>query len=268
MRTITDTLKRRIILLAFAAMIFGACHAADKTPLPEENNGEIQAVSNEESYDTIQLVAPIDEESEYKKQFVEITDVVPDAILEIRYFSTYNFVGTRIDGYEQPVALMTRQAADSLKAVSDELRERGYRLKIWDSYRPKCAVAHFVRWARDLQDTAMKHIFYPTLDKRLLFKEQYISSRSGHSRGSTIDLTLFDERTGKELDMGSPFDWFGIESHADYRGLTAEQLSNRLILRNVMYRHGFKGINSEWWHFTLKNEPYPNTYFTFPVKAL
>ena len=206
--------------------------------------------------------------TEDSSQFVNITDVVPDAILEIRYYSTYNFVGARINGYEQPIALMTRQAADSLKVVSDELQKQGYRLKIWDSYRPQTAVNHFVRWAENLQDTTMKHIFYPMVDKSLLFEQQYIMARSGHSRGSTIDLTLVDEQTGKELDMGSPFDWFGNESHPDYMDLTEEQIANRQILWNAMFRHGFKGIDSEWWHFTLKNEPFPDTYFTFPVKQL
>ena len=130
--------------------------------------------------------------TEDKSQFVSITDVVPDAILEIRYYSTYNFVGARVDGYEQPIALMTKQAADSLKVVSDELREQGYRIKIWDSYRPQTAVNHFIRWAEDLQDTTMKHIFYPMVDKSLLFEQQYIMARSGHSRGSTVDLTRPD----------------------------------------------------------------------------
>ena len=106
------------------------------------------------------------------------------------YYSTYNFVGARVDGYEQPMALMTKQAADSLKVVSDELREQGYRIKIWDSYRPQTAVNHFVRWAENLQDTTMKQIFYPMVDKSLLFEQQYIMARSGHSRGSTVDLTL------------------------------------------------------------------------------
>ena len=211
--------------------------------------------------------------------FVTITDVVPDAVLEIRYYSTYNFVGERIDGYEQPVALLTREAADSLRAVSDDLRRHGgYRLKIWDTYRPQRAVNHFIRWAENLQDTAMKQIFYPMVDKSLLFEQNYILARSGHSRGSTVDLTLIDEATGKELDMGSPFDWFGHESHPDYcgnpetlefieqeGGLTSVQFYNRLVLRTAMLRHGFLPIDSEWWHFTLANEPYPDTYFDFPV---
>ena len=202
------------------------------------------------------------------ENFVAITDIVPDAILEIRYFSTYNFVGTRIDGYEQPVALLTKQAADSLKVASDELRKHGYRLKIWDSYRPQRAVNHFIRWAEDLNDTAMKHIFYPMVDKSLLFEQNYIMARSGHSRGSTVDLTLVDEQTGKELDMGSPFDWFGNESHPDYMDLTSTQLANRLVLRHAMLSHGFKPIDSEWWHFTLADEPFPDTYFDFSVRDL
>lgn len=197
--------------------------------------------------------------------FVVVTDIVPDAILEIRYFSTYNFVGERIDGYEQPVALLTREAADSLKAVNDELKAHGYRIKIWDAYRPQRAVNHFIRWAENTRDTAMKDFFYPMVDKSQLFEKQYIMARSGHSRGSTIDLTLVDAHTGKELDMGSPFDWFGDESHPDYRCKLYRQSENRLTLRNAMLRHGFKGIDSEWWHFTLSDEPYPDTYFDFPV---
>ena len=125
-------------------------------------------------------------------QFVNITDVIPDVILEIRYFGTYNFVGTRIDGYEAPTALLTRQAADSLKAVSDDLKRMGFRLKIYDAYRPQKAVDHFVRWAKDVNDTVMKRYFYPDLDKSMLFPQEYIIERSGHTRGSTLDLTLFD----------------------------------------------------------------------------
>ena len=220
-------------------------------------------------------------------QFVTITDVVPDAILEIRYFSTYNFVGTRIDGYEAPTALLTRQAADSLKAVSDDVKAQGYRLKIYDAYRPQKAVNHFVRWAADVNDTLMKPYFYPDLDKHVLFPQGYIAEKSGHTRGSTVDLTLFDMATEKEVDMGGTFDWFGPESHPDFcgnpetgeytgdngksppepkRSITPEQFQNRMILRKAMFRHGFKPIDSEWWHFTLNDEPFPGTYFTFPVK--
>ena len=217
-------------------------------------------------------------------QFVTITDVVPDAILEIRYYGTYNFVGTRIDGYEEPTALLTKQAADSLKAVSDDVKAQGYRLKIYDAYRPQKGVDHFVRWAQDLTDIKMKTYFYPDLDKSVLFEQEYIYERSGHTRGSTVDLTLFDMTTEKELDMGGTFDWFGPESHPDFcgnpetgeytgdnsksptgRSITAQQFANRMILRQAMLRHGFKPLSSEWWHFTLNNEPFPDTYFTFPV---
>ncbi len=202
--------------------------------------------------------------------FVTITDVIPDAILEIRYYSTYNFVGARVDGYLEPTALLTRQAADSLKAVSDELLAAGYRIKIYDAYRPQCAVDHFVRWAEDVADTLMKASFYPMLDKSVLFDQQYIMKKSGHTRGSTVDLTLVDALSGRELDMGGVFDWFGEESHPDYRGeaINERQFRNRQILREAMLRHGFKPLDSEWWHFTLRDEPYPDTYFTFPVKQL
>ena len=219
--------------------------------------------------------------------FVEIAEAVPDAILEIRYYSTYNFVGTRIDGYLQPTALLTREAADSLRAVSDDVMAQGYRLKIYDAYRPQCAVDHFVRWAADVTDTLMKAYFYPDLDKSVLFEQLYIMEKSGHTRGSTVDLTLFDMATEKEVDMGGTFDWFGPESHPDFcgnpvtgvydgdnqkspasRSITPEQFANRQILREAMIRHGFKPLESEWWHFTLADEPYPDTYFTFPVQEL
>ena len=220
-------------------------------------------------------------------QFVNLAEAVPDVILEVRYYSTYNFVGTRIDGYEEPVVLLTRQAADSLRAVSDDLMKQGYRLKIYDAYRPQKGVDNFVRWAADISDTLMKPYFYPDLDKSVLFDQEYIMEKSGHTRGSTVDLTLFDMVTEKEVDMGGTFDWFGPESHPDFcgnpetgeytgnnsksptgRSITAEQFHNRMILREAMLRHGFKALDSEWWHFTLKNEPFPDTYFTFPVKRL
>ena len=197
--------------------------------------------------------------------FVLLSDAVPDAILEIRYYSTYNFIGDRIDGYEEPVALLTREAAAALKEVSDELVAKGYRLKIYDAYRPQMAVSHFMRWALDFEDTRMKEYFYPELEKDVLFPLGYIAEQSGHSRGSTVDLTLFDMTTEKEVDMGGTFDYFGELSHPDYTGITEEQYQNRMILREAMLAHGFKPLAEEWWHFTLENEPYPNTYFTFPV---
>ena len=200
--------------------------------------------------------------------FVVLTDVVPDVILEIRYYSSFNFVGTRVDGYEQPVALMTREAARALKAVSDEAISLGYRLKIWDTYRPQMAVDHFCRWGENVTDTLTKRYFYPYLDKDVVFDQGYIARRSGHSRGSVVDLTLVDMKTGRDIDMGYGFDWFGGESHPDYRGITEEQYANRMLLRGLMLKHGFLPIEEEWWHFILKDEPYPDTYFTFPVRML
>lgn len=201
--------------------------------------------------------------------FVVLSDVVPDIIQEIRYYSTYNFVGDRIDGYKEPCALMTREAAEALKKVSDEVKKDGYRLKVYDAYRPQKAVDNFVRWAENISDTRMKKYFYPKVDKTKLFDEGYIDAKSGHSRGSTLDLTLFDMKTGKEVDMGGTFDYFGELSHPDYKGnLTKQQLANRNYLRNVMIKHGFKPLATEWWHFTLKDEPYPDTYFTFDNKKL
>lgn len=196
--------------------------------------------------------------------FVLLSDYIPDVILEIRYYSSFNFVGTRVDGYEEPVALLTLEAAKALKTVSDKMMAKGYRLKIYDTYRPQCAVNHFERWATDLSDTLTKAFFYPELGKEVLFDLGFIAHRSGHSRGSTVDLTLFDMRTGRDLDMGGPFDYFGDLSHPDYDGVTAEQRANRDMLRDAMLEAGFKPLSSEWWHFSLRNEPYPDTYFTFP----
>ena len=221
--------------------------------------------------------------------FVVLSEVVPDAILEVRYYSTYNFVGDRIAGYDEPCVLMTREAATALKALSDDVMSQGYRLKIYDAYRPQMAVDNFVAWAEKLTDKRMKNYFYPQVDKTRLFADGYIDAKSGHSRGSTVDLTLFDMKTGKEVDMGGTFDHFGIESHPDWCGNpeTAEytgeykgnqptkdgkinevQFKNRMILRQAMLRHGFKPLDTEWWHFTLKNEPYSDTYFTFTVQRL
>ena len=205
--------------------------------------------------------------SDDPSDFVLLSEAVPDAILEIRYYSTYNFVGDRIDGYEEPLAFLTKEAAAALREVSDELVAKGYRLKIFDAYRPQRAVTHFMNWALDAEDARMKDYFYPELEKDQLFPQGYIAEHSGHSRGSTVDLTLFDMATEKEVDMGGTFDYFGELSHPDYTGITEEQYANRMILRDAMLAHGFKPLVEEWWHFTLENEPYPQTYFTFPINS-
>ena len=199
--------------------------------------------------------------------FVVLAEVIPDVIQEIRYHSTYNFVGERVDGYEAPIAIITRQAAEALKGVNEEVMAKGYRLKIFDVYRPQRAVNHFIRWAKEVDNVKMKEYFYPEVPKEELFEREYIMARSGHSRGSTVDLTLFNMQTGKEVDMGGTFDWFGERSHPDFEDITEEQKANRLLLREAMLRHGFKPLDSEWWHFTLADEPYPDTYFDFPIKC-
>ena len=199
--------------------------------------------------------------------FVVLADFVPSIIQEIRYYSTYNFIGERIVGYEEPCAIVTREAARALQSVSGELASQGFRLKIFDAYRPTTAVKQFVQWSDDDLDLRMKPFFYPDLEKAELFRRGYIAKQSSHSRGSTVDLTLLDMTTGKEVDMGSPFDLFSEKSHPDYRDITDEQYVNRMFLRDAMLRNGFEPIFCEWWHFTLKDEPYPDTYFEFPVSS-
>ena len=195
--------------------------------------------------------------------FVLLSDYVPGIIQEIRYFSTYNFIGDRIDGYEYPCAIVTKETARALKAVGNEMNVKGYRLKIFDAYRPAAAVKHFVLWGIEDLDQRMKPFFYPELEKQSLFELGYIAKKSSHSRGSTVDLTLLDMDTGKEIDMGSPFDFFSEVSHPDCKDVTEEQFENRMFLQSVMVRNGFEPFDCEWWHFTLKDEPYPDTYFEF-----
>ncbi|MBP5279877.1 MAG: M15 family metallopeptidase [Erysipelotrichaceae bacterium] len=200
-----------------------------------------------------------------RSDFVDLNEIIDDLILDLRYYSDYNFVGTRIDGYEEPVALMTNKAAQALKRVADEARKDGYRLKIYDTYRPQMAVDHFVRWAEDLEDTKMKEDFYPEVNKDELFEKGYIYAQSSHSKGSTVDLTLFDVNKNEDLDVGGNFDYFGELSHPSYKGVNDVQYENRMYLRKLMMDNGFLPFETEWWHFTLKDEPYPNTFFNFPV---
>lgn len=199
--------------------------------------------------------------------FVVLADHVPAIVQEIRYYSTYNFLGERVDGYEEPCAIATIEAARALKSVSNELYVQGYRLKVFDAYRPVCAVKQFVIWGLEDTDIRMKPYFYPELEKQDLFIKGYIAGRSSHSRGSAVDVTLFDMKTGKEVDMGSPFDLFSKVSHPDCRDITDEQYENRMTLQKAMMRGGFEPIDCEWWHFKLKDEPYPDRYFEFPVSA-
>lgn len=198
--------------------------------------------------------------------FVNVQEVIPDIRTEVRYFTADNFVGAPIAGYQAAVILISVEAAAALRDIQADLAPFNLGLKIFDAYRPQQAVDHFVRWAEDLQDQRMKLQFYPQVEKRNLFRDGYIASRSGHSRGSTVDLTLVDSHTGAELDMGTPWDYFDTSSWPDSSAVTAQQRANRLLLRSVMTRHGFRPLAEEWWHFTLNDEPYPDTYFNFPVE--
>ena len=201
-----------------------------------------------------------------KSGFVVLADIIPDAIMDLRYYTDFNFVGTRIDSYEAPVAYLTKEAAFALKNASDDLKQQGYLIKIFDTYRPQSAVNRFKRWSKDFNATEMKQYFYPDMDKSELFSSGYISERSSHSRGAAVDLTIVDMASGAELDMGSTFDYFGQISHAENtQGLTEAQIKNRQILRKAMTDNGFRPIVTEWWHYMLKDEPYPDTYFDFPV---
>jgi zinc D-Ala-D-Ala dipeptidase len=199
------------------------------------------------------------------RAFVDASTVVPRLALEMRYAGAHNFVGRPIAGYEAPVCLLTRQAATALAAVQADLRRFDLGLKVFDCYRPARAVADFAAWARDLNDQAHRAEFYPDVDKSQLFALGYIAERSGHSRGSTVDLTVIDRATGAEIDMGSPFDLFSPRSWPESNTVCAAQRANRLMLQSVMRAHGFKPLQQEWWHFTLDHEPYARTYFDFPV---
>lgn len=197
--------------------------------------------------------------------FVDAAAIVPDLIVDMRYAGAHNFVGRPIDGYPAPRCLLTRQAAAALAQVARDLAPRGLVLKVYDCYRPARAVAHFVRWARDLKDQKMKAEFYPDVDKRMLFRDGYIATRSGHSRGSTMDLTLA-KTDGTALDMGTPFDFFSPQSWTADPSVGAAAHANRMLLATAMQRRGFRGYDREWWHFTLRHEPFPATYFDFVVR--
>ncbi len=203
------------------------------------------------------------------KGFAYVKNIIPTIDVDLRYYSTHNFVGKRIDGYIEPKCILTSDAAKALKRVQNELREFGLGLKIYDAYRPQQAVNHFIRWAENLEDTLMKQYFYPDVEKENLFKEGYIVSKSSHSRGSTVDLTIIaldPEDPDQELDMGTGWDFFGEQSWPEYPEISPNQRANRMLLQMVMEKHGFKHYPKEWWYFTLKHEPLPDTFFNFPIK--
>lgn len=204
--------------------------------------------------------------SQLPKGFSYIKDIAPSIQKELRYCHHNNFVGIPIEGYEFDVLITSTATAKALKKVQKELIQKGYSLKIFDAYRPQRAVDHFVRWARSINDTVMKSKFYPEIKKTSLFKLGYIASKSGHSRGSSVDLTIIEIKTEEELDMGSTYDFFGTSSHISHQKLTKKQKKNRALLQKVMAKYNFRPYKNEWWHFTLRNEPFPKTYFNFPIK--
>lgn len=203
---------------------------------------------------------------ELPKGFCYAHEVIDDVILDIRYAGTHNFVGDVIDGYEAPYAIMTNEAAQALKAAADEFRAMGYRVMIFDAYRPQSAVKHFVRWSQKKDDMRMHDEFYPEYkNKTLLVDEGYIARNSSHTRGSAIDMTITD-MNGVPLDMGTGFDYFGKKAWHGAKGITPEQTANRELLREVMQRNGFRMFEKEWWHYKLLGEPFPDKSFNFPVK--
>jgi D-alanyl-D-alanine dipeptidase len=229
-------------------------------------------------------------ESNRPNDIVDIEKVIPSIVLDIRYYSPHNFIGDKVDGYRAPKCLITRKAADSLSKIHGELKDMSLSLKIYDCYRPQRAVDHFVRWAQDINDVKTKVEFYPTVDKRNLFRDGYIAKKSGHSRGSTVDLTIVPLPVPKQdaytpgqplvacfsaadkrfkdntIDMGTGFDCFHELSHPGNLKVRHQQRVNRLLLKSLMDKYGFNNYDQEWWHFTLREEPHQDTYFDFPVE--
>ena len=197
---------------------------------------------------------------------VDIREFIPSVVLDIKYYGSDNFVGAPVDGYLAAKCLLTRQAAAALVDVQQALIAQGKSLKFFDCYRTQRAVDHFVRWAKDLNDTKTKAVHYPLVDKRNLFRDGYIAEKSGHSRGSTLDVTVIDNVTKQELDMGTRYDYFDTLSHTLDARIIGAPHNNRLMLRTLMEANGFKNLEEEWWHYTLVDEPYPDTFFGFPVQ--
>lgn len=215
---------------------------------------------------TLSLTACAHTPPERPDGFVDAATIVPGLRLDMRYVGAHNFVGRHIDGYEAPVCILTREAAEALARVQADLAPLGLGLKVYDCYRPQRAVAHFARWAADANDQSTKAEFYPNVDKSQLFALGYIAERSGHSRGSTMDLTVINLSTGAEIDMGSPFDLFDTRSWPTDETVSAAARANRMLLQNAMRAEGFRPLREEWWHFTLEEEPHPETYYDFVVR--
>ena len=200
------------------------------------------------------------------EKFVYVEEYIPNITVEMRYYSNNNFIGTPIDGYHKAKLILSYDATLALQKVQKALNEKGLGLKVFDGYRPQRAVDHFVRWGQDINDIKMKEYYYPNIDKSNLFKEGYIATRSGHSRGSTVDVTIIELKTKVELDMGSAFDYFGDNSWINYPNITQKQKANRNLLSTFMKEYGFKPLQQEWWHFTLIDEPFKDHYFDFIIQ--
>ena len=200
------------------------------------------------------------------KGFSYVSEIDATIKKELRYGTSNNFIGKPIDGYLKDSLIVSTPAAKALKEIQTKLMLSGLSLKIFDAYRPQQAVDHFVRWAKVMNDTLMKQLYYPDVQKSELFTLGFIASKSGHTRGSTVDLSIVDVKTNKELDMGSSYDFFGEKSHPFYKKITEAQMKNRMLLRTIMIKNGFIPYDNEWWHFTLKDEPYPTTYFNFLIE--
>lgn len=203
---------------------------------------------------------------EIPNSFVNLKEQIPNLEIDLRYYGSHNFLGRPVKGYEANKVFISKEAASALVQIQKELNAQGLGIKVFDAYRPQQAVNNFKEWALDIADTAAKKEFYPDVDKRNLFKLGYIAEKSGHSRGSTIDLTIINLKDKKELDMGTGFDYFGEPSHHDYSNLSPRQKANRKLLKDIMEKHGFKSIEEEWWHYTLKNEPFKDQYFDYKIK--
>ena len=192
----------------------------------------------------------------------------PTLILDLRYATSENFTGKIVTGYTSEKAIGTKALTIALRKVQALLRSKGLGLKVFDAYRPQSAVDAFISWAASASDTLKKREYYPNLKKEDLFELGYIAEKSGHTRGSTIDVTLVylkGRRKGKEIDMGGKWDYFGEASHFNYQKISPKQMENRRLLRDLMIEGGFNPYEKEWWHFSLKNEPFPTTYFDFPL---
>jgi D-alanyl-D-alanine dipeptidase len=200
------------------------------------------------------------------KGFSYVSEIDATIKKELRYATSNNFIGKPIDGYLKDSLIISTPAAKALKEIQTKLMLSGLSLKIFDAYRPQQAVDHFVRWAKVMNDTLMKQLYYPNVQKSELFTLGFIASKSGHTRGSTVDLSIVDVKTNKEVDMGSSYDFFGEKSHPFYKKITEAQMKNRMLLRTIMIKNGFIPYDNEWWHFTLKDEPYPTTYFNFLIE--